>query len=70
MNEHEEPVVRLHAANGVEYEPATPPDPAEGELEHVEVHLRKHGLSIAELLRTVAKNFHGVTVPPYNPSEE
>jgi predicted secreted Zn-dependent protease len=40
------------------------------ELAHIETHLQVHGLSIADLLRTVAKNFHGVTVPPYSPKSE
>lgn len=35
------------------------------ELVHMETELRAHGLTIADLLRTIAKNFHGVTVPVY-----
>lgn len=40
------------------------------ELEHMETMLAPHGLSIVVLLRSVAQNFHGVTVPAYAPEKE
>lgn len=35
------------------------------ELNHLEGQLKANGLSIVALLRHVAKQFYGVTVPPY-----
>jgi hypothetical protein len=35
------------------------------ELVHMETELKPHGLSVADLLRSVAKHFHGVSVPVY-----
>jgi hypothetical protein len=41
------------------------------ELNHMEGALKPHGLSVMALLRSVAKNFHGVDVPVYvAPKEE
>lgn len=40
------------------------------ELVHIQAALAPHGLSIADLLRSVAKHFHGVTVPIYSPTDK
>lgn len=41
------------------------------ELVHMEQQLKSHGLSVADLLRSVAKHFHGVSVPVYTaPKDE
>jgi len=41
------------------------------ELIHMQEELAKHGLTIAELLRSVAKHFHGVNLPIYSePKQE
>jgi len=41
-------------------------DTTMSEWSHIEDHLRKHNLSIAEIIRSVAKKLHGVDIPPYN----
>ena len=41
------------------------------ELVHMQTELAAHNLTVADLLRTVAKHFHGITVPVYEePKEE
>lgn len=39
----------------------------EYEWSYIEDQLRKHNLSIVEIIRSVAKKLHGVDIPPYNP---
>ena len=41
-----------------------------GELAHMQEHLEPHGLTIAILLRSVAKQFYGVTLPVYKPNKD
>lgn len=40
------------------------------ELVWLDEYLEPHGLTISDLLRTVAKNFHGVNIPAYAPTDE
>lgn len=37
------------------------------EMWHIEMHLRQHGLGIAQLLRDVAKFKHGIDIPHIPP---
>lgn len=53
------------------YEPDKTASKMGAELIHMEEELAKHGLTIADLLRSVAKHFHGVTLPVYiEPKQE
>jgi hypothetical protein len=63
-------VAALDNSPGAALAASNPAPSPVSELQHIETHLAVHGLSIAALLRTVAKNFHGVTVPPYSPKSE
>lgn len=63
-NERKERIVAAMSSPKINVEHInTPMD----EWQHIEDHLRKNNLSIAEIIRSVAKKLHGVDIPPYNP---
>lgn len=54
-------------ANALKIDQPEPDYSPQDEWSYTEEYLRKHNLSIVEIIRSVAKKLHGVDIPPYNP---
>ena len=54
-------------ANALKIDQPEPDYSSQDEWSYTEEYLRKHNLSIVEIIRSVAKRLHGVDIPPYNP---